>query len=400
MKRIRSIFIALLIIIASNLPIEASNNLEQIITANRLFCAELYRQIQTDDGNIFFSPYSISTALLMTLAGARGNTEIQMTQALKFDRISTDIHREMANLRNMLLEGAQKWKYELSISNAIWEQKDYKVLKDFKNILKNFYHSDIVTVNFRTESEAVRKRINQYVEEQTKQKIKELLKPGDINPLTRLVITNAIYFKGLWHNQFPVKQTEPGDFILLNGEKKSVPMMYQTNRFNYFDNQDFQMLDMPYIGKSLSMIIILPKKIDGLLTVEKQLSAQNLAIWISFLRNRQVNVYLPRFQISSQFNLAKTLASMGMPDAFQLPPADFSGISGKKDLFISSVVHQAYIDVTEQGSEAAAATGVVMSRSVSIPEPPVVFRADHPFIFMIMDHTSGLILFFGKMVNV
>jgi len=236
------------------------------------------------------------------------------------------------------------------------------------------------------------------VEKKTRNKIKNLIPKGVLNRLTRLVLTNAIYFKGNWESQFKKDRTKDGPFTLAGGEKVNVTMMNQTADFNYMETEDFQGLELPYVDNELSMIILLPKRVDGLAEFEKTLTLKNLSQWLAKLRKRKVIVSVPKFKMTSQFRLAEVLKSMGMTDAFVPDVADFSGMNGKRDLFISAVIHKAYVDVNEEGTEAAAATAVVVGIT-SMPARPPVFRADHPFLFLIRDNHSGSILFIGRVTN-
>jgi serpin B len=215
--------------------------------------------------------------------------------------------------------------------------------------------------------------------------------------MTRLVLTNAIYFKGKWASQFKPERTQDAPFTLLDGQKVNVPMMSQTGKFSYMETDTTQVLELPYVNDELSMVILLPKKIDGVSELERELARDNLAGWLDRLRKCEVRVFLPRFKMTSEFELAGVLSSMGMPDAF-CSKADFSGMTGNRDFFISAVVHKAYVEVNEEGTEAAAATGVVM-KLTSVAPPPPIFRADHPFVFLIRDNQSGSILFMGRLAN-
>jgi serpin B len=218
-----------------------------------------------------------------------------------------------------------------------------------------------------------------------------------LDPLTRLVLTNAIYFKGKWASQFKPELTQDAPFTLPGGEKSTVSMMNQKERFGYSETEQLQILELPYVNDDLSMVVLLPRKTDGVKDLEKQLNSDTLKNWITGLHKREVQVFFPRFKMTSEFELGQVLGEMGMPDAFS-GNADFSGMTGNKDLFISAVVHKAYVDVNEEGTEAAAATGVVM-RVTSVETPPPVFRADHPFIFLIRDNHTGSILFLGRLEN-
>ncbi|HEY5505792.1 MAG TPA: serpin family protein, partial [Sedimentisphaerales bacterium] len=259
------------------------------------------------------------------------------------------------------------------------------------------YGGDLQQVDFSTQTEPARKTINAWVESKTRDKIKELIKPGMLDSMTRLVLTNAIYFKGKWESPFKPERTEDSPFVLPDGQKVNVLMMNQTGKFDYMETNDIQVLEMPYVNNDLSMVILLPKKFDGVKDLEREFTSENLAGWLAKIHKREVRVFIPRFKMTSEFELARVLGAMGMPDAFS-GKADFSGMAGNKDLFISAVVHKAYVDVNEEGTEAAAATGVAM-KLTSIREPLPVFRADHPFIFLIRDNQTGSILFLGRLEN-
>ncbi len=367
-----------------------------VVEGNNKFALELYQKLQSQQGNLFLSPYSISTALAMTYAGARNQTAEQMAKTLDFP-IDERFHKTFGEIIKQLNTSGQKGAFELVVANALWGQKDYKFLPDYLALVKTDYDGNLEQVDFVTQTEAVRKTINEWVERKTKDKIKDLIKPGVVDRLTRLVLTNAIYFKGKWAKQFKPESTQDAPFTLLNGEKITIPMMSQKEHFGYTEINDIQLLELPYKGDSLSMVVLLPRRLDGVKDLEKQLNADNLAVWLGNIRKREVLVFLPRFKMTSEFELAQILGEMGMPDAFS-GNADFSGMTGNRDLFISAVVHKAFVDVNEEGTEAAAATGVVM-RLTSVEAPPPVFRADHPFIFLIRDNHTGSILFIGRVAN-
>jgi len=386
-----------------------------VVEGNNKFALELYAKLREQKGNLFFSPHSISTALAMTYAGARGETELQMAKVLHFSLPGEKLHPTFgAVLRDLNVRG-KKGSYELTIANALWGQKGYGFLKEFLELVRTEYSSRFGEVDFAGAAEAARETINAWVEKETRDKIKELVKPGVLNELTRLVLTNAIYFKGNWARQFEKKDTKEAPFTLLNapqgvpnGSKKiDVPMMNKTAEFNYMETEDFQCLELPYVDNELSMIIILPKEIEGLARFEKTLKIEDLSRWLTRLGRREVIVSVPKFEITSQFGLADVLKSMGMKDAFEPPfllsqesrGADFSGINGKRDLFISAVIHKAYVNVNEEGTEAAAATGVVVGLTSVGPRERVIFRADHPYLFLIRDNRSGSILFIGRVMN-
>jgi len=405
MKMMRILSLPLLAVLAlavctSRIPsFEANDNgdTKTVAEGNTAFALDLYGKLKEKEGNLFFSPYSISTALAMTYAGARGNTEKQMAEVFHFTLDQKVLHPAFAHLEAQLNAFQEKEGIELSVANALWAQKDHIFLREFLDLTKKNYGAVLNFLDFKRAYEAARLKINAWVEEKTRNKIKDLIKPGVLNSLTRLVLTNAIYFKGNWESQFKKSKTEEAPFWLAPDKSIEVPTMTQKQKFRYMENDSLQMLELPYAGNELSMIVLLPKKVDGLLHLEAALTVKNLTTWMDLLREREIMVFLPKFKMASQFNLGHTLASMGMPDAFD-PSADFSGMDGTKMLYISAVIHKAFVDVNEEGTEAAAATAVAM-KLLSMPAPPPVFRADHPFVFLIRHNPSESILFLGRVVN-
>jgi serpin B len=406
MKAIKCEFILAVVIgsaagcFGADMPAAKEKTEEAVVEGNNRFAVELYAKLREQEGNLFFSPYSISAALAMTYAGARGETEAQMAKVLHFPSQRAGdqerFHPAFGAIIKDLNTRGKKGKYELIVSNALWGQKGYEFLAEFLELVKSNYGGRLNEVDFISDTESARKTINAWVEKKTKDKIKDLIVPGDLNQLTRLVLTNAIYFKGNWASRFKKENTKDAEFTLLSGEKVDTPTMNQTEQFSYMETEDFQGLEMPYVNNELSMIIFLPKRTDGLAEFEKKLTAENLSQWLARLRKREVIVSVPKFKETSRFSLAGVLKSMGMTDAFVSVVADFSGMNGKKELYISKVIHKAFVDVNEEGTEAAAATAVV-TRAIAIR--PSVFRADHPFLFLIRDNSSGSILFIGRMMN-
>jgi len=378
---------------------------------NNEFALELYAKLRQREGNLFFSPYSISTALAMTYAGARGQTDTQMAKVLHFPTVPSEtvlvkntfartrFHSAFGTIVKDLNTRGEKGGYELTVANALWGQKGYGFLEEFLQLVKANYDGQLNEVDFMRAAESARKTINAWVEKKTNNKIKDLIGRGALDKMTRLVLTNAIYFKGNWERQFKKDRTKDAPFTLLSGEKVDVPMMNQKAEFKYMETEDFQALELPYVDNELSTIILLPKEFDGLPEFEKELTTENLSRWLGKLRKREVIVSVPKFKMTSQFGLASVLKSMGMTDAFSPGSADFSGMNGKRDLFISAVIHKAYVDVNEEGTEAAAATAVTMKVTSIGPTRIPVFRADHPFLFLIRDNLSGSILFIGRVVN-
>lgn len=382
-----------------NPSIKAGNNRAAVVWGNNEFAFDLYKKLRGREGNLFLSPFSISTALAMTYAGARGGTEARMAKVLHLTLPGEELHSAFAELIRGLDEGKKGRGYELVVANALWGQKGYGFLKEYLDLTRSCYGAGLHEVDFEKAAEAARKTINAWVEEKTKDKIKDLIKPGVLDSLTRLVLTNAIYFKGQWASRFKEEETKDSPFTLSSGKKINVPMMNQTEEFGYIEDGNAKALELPYKGDRLSMVVLLPKKVNGLAGLEESLTAKKLSKWLSAVRKQEVVVSLPRFKFTSEFGLADVLKSMGMTDAFSLPPADFSGMDGKKDLFISAVIHKAFVEVNEEGTEAAAATAVVMKLEAAMPEPIPVFRADHPFLFIIRDTKTGSILFMGRVAK-
>jgi serine protease inhibitor len=298
-------------------------------------------------------------------------------------------------------------KYQLQIANRLWGQTDYKFLPDFLKTTANNYGAGVKQVDFKNAREEARQTINAWIEEQTNDKIKELIKPDVLPEDTRLVLTNAIYFKAAWMLPFSPKQTMDGDFTLVDGKKVKAKLMRANNRTKYFKGEGFEAAELPYEEAErpgrildehdLSMIVLLPNKSDGLPAFEKTLTAANLTKWLGKLSIHNVDVTLPKFKLTSEFMLKDGLSKMGMPIAFDRNKADFSGMTTSERLFINHVVHKAFVDVNEAGTEAAASTAVVMTPA-SAP-PPATFLADHPFVYLIRDNRTGSILFLGRVVD-
>ena len=369
------------------------------VEGNNAFAVAMYGQLRSRSGNLFFSPESISTALAMAYAGARGDTASQMAKTLHFSLPPEQLHLAMGALLKDL--NATHDAYQLSVANALWAQHGYAFLDDYLNLLKNDYGAGLNQVDFKGATEAARQTINQWVEQKTQDKIKDLLQPGSLRSDTRLVLTNAIYFKGDWQTQFDKAQTKNEDFHLSQGQTATAPLMHREGGFNYFDGGTFQVLEIPYKSKELSMIVFLPKDIGGLGGLEQSLTAGNTQQWLRRLAPvSKVIVTMPKFKMTQEFELGATLGAMGMPKAFS-SSADFSGMTGHRDFAISAIIHKAYVDVNEEGTEAAAATAVTMRAMAMRPveQAPPVFRADHPFIFVIRDNGSDSILFMGRVMD-
>lgn len=363
------------------------------------FAIDLYANLRSQEGNLFFSPLSISTALAMTYAGADEKTAVQMAEVLHFALEQEKLHSAFKTQMKDFTTKEDRINYHIIIANALWIQQGYSLLNGFLNTIKMNYGESLFEVDY-AEPEKVRQRINGWVGEQTQQKITDLIGQGVLNALTRLVLTNAIYFKGNWQFQFRKTDTIKAPFKLASGDEVKVPMMYKIKTFGFTEGPDFQALELPYAGDDLSMVILLPQEERGLTNLENTLTMEKLASWLVDIHQQKVKVFLPRFTMNTQFHLNEVLKEMGMLDAFSDQKADFSGITGPPGLYISDIIHKAFVDVNEEGTEAAAATAVVMlPRAMEKPRPIPVFRADHPFLFFIRNVHTKSILFIGLVMN-
>ncbi|HQN05548.1 MAG TPA: serpin family protein, partial [Anaerolineaceae bacterium] len=352
-----------------------------VVHGSGQFALDLYRQLSSGEGSLFFSPFSISTALAMAYAGSAGSTQSKMAQALHFPLEQDRLHPAFAYLDAAAGQAAEVGGVQLRVANALWPQKGEKLLKEFTTILKKAYGVRIKPVDF-AEPEEVRLKINAWVEEKTESKIKDLIAPGVLDSLTRLVLANAIYFYGEWLHKFDPNLTADAPFYGTGGESV-VQMMSQRGTFRYGERDGLQAIELPYTGDGVSMLVLLPAAQDGLAALESSITSEHMETWISGLAETEVDLFLPKFELSSAFRLDDALRNLGMEDAFS-HQADFSGMNGLQDLFISAALHKAFISVNEEGTEAAAASAVVMTLK-SVPFPAVVFRADHPFLFLIRE---------------
>jgi len=384
-------------------PDVSEADLATLVDGNSVFALELYQQLGQEDGNLFYSPYSISLALAMTYAGARGETGQQMADALHFILSQDRLHPALNSLDLELSQRGEGAKgkdgegFRLNIVNAIWGQKDYHFLPTFLDLLAENYGAGLRTLDFANAPEESRITINNWVSDQTENRIEDLIPRGLIDALTRLVLTNAIYFNAAWQHPFNEDMTEDGPFYLLDGGQVTVPMMRQTKSFGYAQGDGYQVVELPYDGRELSMVILLPQP-GQFERFEGSLDAQWVNAIVEELEPGRVALTMPRFEFESAFSLNEILAAMGMPVAFS-GGADFSGMTGNTDLFISHVVHKAFVCVDEAGTEAAAATAVVMKLTAAPGTPPVQVTVDRPFVFLIRDIETGTILFVGRIVD-
>jgi serpin B len=371
--------------------------ISSVVEGNTAFALDLYRQLrEQQEGNLFCSPYSVSTALAMTWAGARTETEQQMAQALRLTLDQDGLHPAYRDLAGQLDERGESEAIDLTIANRLWGQVGDPFLPDFIDLVQRDYAGGFEELDFITNADRARRTINDWVERQTRDRIKDLLQPGDIDASTTLVLTNAVYFKGDWSTQFDPDHTRDGRFFSAPDTAVTTPLMQISDTFGYFENDELQLLELPYEGEELSMVVLLPRTRDGLAALEQALTDDNLSDWLAGARRRAIDVTLPRFEMTSRFSLKDTLSAMGMGIAFT-DRADFTGLNSSGDIFLADVIHKAWVKVNEEGTEAAAATAVVGIKS-SIEMNPS-FRADHPFVFMIRDRATGSILFLGRVVD-
>jgi serpin B len=384
------------------LPLD-DRDVSAVAEGSNAFALGLYKELARRDGNLFLSPYGLSTALAMTYGGARSETARQMARTLRFKLDGRRLHVAFGSLMRDL--NARAGAFDLRSANALWGQRGGGWLESFAHLIKTDYGAPLHGVDFVNDADGAAREINAWVERETRKRIRDIVGPGSLGPLTRLVLANAIYFKGDWLTAFSEHATHDAPFRLAGGGEVKARMMFRSGGFWYHETADAQVLEIPYKGDDLSMIIVLPRAANGLRALEKSMSPSFRTSppphTVVKRRWRKVLVYLPKFTFTSEFSLAETLSAMGMPLAFA-GEADFSGMNGKRDLFISAVLHKAFVEVNESGTEAAAASAVLVKavcRGPSRTRKPPVFRADHPFLFMIRDRRTHQILFMGRVMD-
>ncbi|TRY58572.1 hypothetical protein DNTS_000412 [Danionella cerebrum] len=432
--------------------------MESLSSANTHFNLNLFQKISEKNasGNVFYSPFSISSALAMVSLGAKGNTEAQMYKVLGFNNppkpavVTSESHQQMpqpsqttcgvkgehaqammqqtqkcglpAELKKIGSQPGQKAEekvhsgfhhfiqelnkpgvpYTLSLANRLYGEQRYQFVEKFLSDAKKYYEAGLEKVDFIAQSEAARININNWVEKKTNEKIKDLIPSGAIDELTRLVLVNAIYFKGNWEKKFPKESTGDGLFRLNNNQTKPVKMMQQKAHFpmSFIPEVNSQVLELPYVGKNLSMFIILPNEIEdsttGLQKLEKALTYEKLMEWTKpeVMHSQEVQVSLPKFKMEQTYDMRDLLESLGMKDVFDASKVNLSGLSPNNDLVVSKVIHKAFVEVNEEGTEAAAATAVIVTMRCLII--PLRFTADHPFLFFIRHNPTKSILFYGR----
>lgn len=376
-------------------------HLDPLVTANIQFALDLFKHLdeQNSDGNIFVSPFSISMALALVYLGAKEKTATQMAQMLGFDEVK-GVHLQFQKLQTELINPNAK--YSLNLANRLYGEKTYEFLQDFLAASLEHYQAGLGAVDFRKAAEAARQEINSWTEEQTAGKIQNLLGKGSVGSDTRLVLVNAIYFKAKWKDTFKKEDSFTGQFKLKKSITKDLEMMQQTGSFLYFHNREFafKIIELPYVQDELSMIILLPDDNNGLEILQKSFTLNRLRNWTNpkNMSWTSVQVTLPKFKLEEKYDLSSILPKLGMVDAFDGKKANFSGMSKGKDLSVSKVIHQSFVAVDEEGTEAAAATAVTIV-STSTRFPPEEFKADHPFLFFIRHAKSQSILFYGRLTS-
>jgi len=376
-------------------PQVSAADLAKLVEGNSEFALRLYEELKAEDGNLFYSPYSISLMLAMTYAGARADTQSQMAQALNFNLSPEELHQAFNYLAVQLASRVTSdAAFKLEVVNDLWGQKDFEFLDGFLDLLAENYDAGLRILDFVNDPEGARQVINDYIYDQTNKLIEDLIPEGSINSMTRLVLTNAIYFKADWKHKFNKLDTHDGTFYLLDGSQVTASMMNQRRVWRFAAGSGWQAIELPYVGDQIVMDIILPD--DGTFAgFEDGLSAAMLDQIFAAMVGTDVQLSLPKFKFGSDFTLKTALSNLGMPIAFDPFAADFSGITDATDLYIQDAVHKAFVSVDEDGTEAAAAGAVIMG----ITSMPQSMRVDHPFIFLIRDITTGTILFFGRVLN-
>jgi serpin B len=369
-------------------------------SANR-FAFDVYQRLRIRDGNLFFSPVSFSVALAMTYAGAAGRTESEMAKAFHFEGSKVDLHRGMGALLASWRVKGKNPGFRLDVANRLWVQQGERFQDAFVRITRVNYGAELGRVDFRDQPEQARRAMNEWVEVRTDKRIKDLAPSAATIKNTRLLLTNAVYFKGDWTYPFDQKRTKEADFHVTADQSTRVPFMHIERDLHYDSIEGLQVVELPYGERSLSMILLLPDRIDGLGELEAKLTASDVERWTTIGATEPVIVDIPRFKATSQFEMTSVLKSMGMVSAFDPSTADFSGMSNDRNLFVSAVIHKAAVEVNEEGTEASAATGVTMSTKAIFAKPrtPAVFRANHPFLFLIRDNRNGSVVFIGRMIK-
>jgi len=380
-------------------PRVSQNEMATLVDGNSEFAFDLYQVLKEGGGNLFYSPYSISVALAMTISGARGETEGQMADTLNFTLPQDSIHPVFngldmdLNSRGKGARGKDGGAFRLNIVNAMWGQKDLEFLPEFLDVLSENYGSGLRILDFAAEPEPSRITINDWVSKQTKGRINDLVPPGIIDSKTGIILTNAIYFNAAWKFRFNENPKSDGTFELLDGTKVKAQMMRREEKYGQTWGINYQAIELPYDGDELSMVILLPAR-GQFEEFENSMDYETVNGIISDIKESKVSLEMPKFNFKSEFDLKDVLAEMGMPIAFS-QNADFSGMTSARRLYIAEIMHKGFIAVDKSGTEAAAAT-FMMARFVG--RTPSI-TVDRPFIFLIRDIETGTILFMGRVLN-
>ena len=392
-------------------PSASESEVDELVRGNSAFALDLYRTLSSEDGNLFYSPYSISIALGMTYAGARGETETQMADTLHFTLPQDALHPAFNTLHLDLdsrgggNQDNDPSAFRLNVANALWGQQGYQFLDEFTTVIGENYGAAVRPTDFVGQPEESRVRINDWVANETEDLITEIIPPRKFEEQApALVLTNAIYFNGAWTRKFK-EVPRPTDFHKLGGETIAVPMMNSSGKRRYASDDGYQAIELPYKFSSMSMTILFPDS-GTFQEFEGSLDDKLVAQVTEGLESRLVDLTMPRFKFESTFDVVDMLKSMGMTNAFDIKRANFSGMDGKscmagdvECLYLSNVFHKAFVDVDEEGTEAAAATAVIAVPSSAPPGPPVEVIVDRPFIFLIRDGATGTILFVGRVLD-
>ncbi|XP_075849874.1 serpin B3-like [Microcebus murinus] len=388
--------------------------MKSLSEANTQFALDMFRQFgKSKEDDIFYSPFSITSAFGMLLLGCRESTALQIEKVLHFNEVTENtkerdtkchdekpgnVHHQFQKLLTELHKHTEV--YELKIANKLYGEKTYQFLEEYLDNIKEFYLASAESIDFQNAAEENEKKINSWVETQTNGKIKDLFPNKTLDNTTILVLVNAVYFKGQWEEKFNKEDTKEGEFWLNKGTSKSVQMMNQRKSFNFALLEDVQakVLEIPYKGEDLTMIVLLPNDIDGLQKLEDKLTAEKLIEWTSSqnMSKRDVDLYLPRFKVEESYDLKDMLMAIGMVDVFSPQDADLSGMTGSRGLVVTKVLHKAFVEVTEEGAEAAAATGIAINLTSASYPIHEEFHCNHPFLFFIKQTKTNSILFFGR----
>jgi len=400
------IFLLAIILMGAQIAFAQDDSISTLAAGNNTFAFDLYQTIQTDEaGNFFYSPYSISQALAMTYAGAGGETAQQMADTLHFELPQEEVHPTFFAIDSSLSNRAEQaaayegegQPFQLNVANSLWGQEGYPFHEAYLETLTQNYGAGLYPVDFAEAPEETRQMINDWVADETEDKIKDIIPPGGILPITRLVLANAIYFNAGWLFPFEASDTQDDVFTLLDGSQVTVPMMYQQEALSYAQGEGYQAVTMPYYGQDLAMLLIMPDE-GEFEAFEETLDYETYTAILDSLMYSRLHLWMPRFEYEFDLSLVDVLTSLGMIDAFDAGAADFSGMTDAENLFLSEVLHKAFVNVNEEGTEAAAATVAFMGGG-GPPDEDVEIRLDRPFIFVIYDRPTDSILFVGRVMN-